>query len=213
MAFFANSKMADLSINLVPTTDIEAVNGMLALIGEAPVSNILDTGSSDVNLATQCIRNVSRSFQSRGWSFNVDSEMPMVRDSSGNLNVPSNAIVAAISKSQGRNGVQRGARMWDLDNFTFAWDSDLNMDFVWFMAFNDLPEHARYHIYSSAALLYARSQMCTPIIVQNAQQEEARARTIFKQVEHRIAPQNVYRSGTLALDLLREPNYVYIPGR
>jgi len=206
--------MAELSTGLVPLTELEAVNGLLALIGEAPVSTITDTGLADVNLATQMLRNNSRSVQTRGWSFNVDTEYTITRDTSNFINIPSNALVVAPTNWTGVRAVQRGSKMWDLENKTFVFSNDLLVDIVWFQPFNELPDHARQYIYASAGFDFAKSQMAAPTIVQSANQEMVESRSLFKQVERRIAHPNVYRdSFTTSLDLYRGVDYIYIPGR
>jgi hypothetical protein len=206
--------MAELSTNLVPMTDLEAVNGMLALIGEAPVTTILDTGLADVNLATQMLRNNSRQIQTRGWSFNTDTEYPITRDSNNYLLLPINALVASPTKGSGVRAVQRGNKLWDLENRTFVWGNDISMDFVWFLAFNELPDHARQYIFAAACMDFAKAQMASAAVLNAAEQEFAMARTLFKQAERRISRPNVFRdSATTALDLYRGADFTYIPGR
>jgi hypothetical protein len=205
--------MADLNAALTPISDLECVNGMLALIGEAPVTTITDTGQADVNLATQCLRNNSRSIQARGWSFNRDTGWRMTRSAEGYINIPSNALVAAPTEGQGIEGVQRGTKLWDKSNHTFKWNLDVSMDFVWFLPFTDLPEHARHFVYASAALDFAKSQMATAQILRAAEQFFVQAKVEFAKVERRIRPMNVYRDSTTAMDLYRNPDFIYTPGQ
>ena len=194
-------------------TDLEAVNGMLALIGEAPVTTINDTGQADVNLATQMIRNNMRQIMVRGWSFNVDKEYTITKDASGFINVPTNALAIAPSRWSGVRAVQRGSKMWDLDNQTFVWTKDLSLDIVWFQPFNELPDHARQMIFAAASVDFAKSQMASSAIVRSAMEEFTFARKTFLQVERRITKPNVFSDSSTALDLIRDPNYHYIPGR
>jgi hypothetical protein len=205
--------MADLSVNLIPLTDLEAVNGMLAIIGEAPVATIIDTGSADVNLATQLLRNASRRVQTRGWSFNVDKEYPVTRDTSGFINLPANALAASVSLASSVRAVQRGSKLWDLENRTFVWTTDVKMDFVWFQPFNELPDHARQLIFYTAAFDFAQSQMATTQILKSAMMQLETSQQVFKQTERRIAKPNVYRDSSTGYDLMRDTHNTYIPGR
>lgn len=59
-------------INLAPTTELEAINTMLATIGIAPVEQTaVDTPpSSDLDMAVSELRNAAREVLSIGWKFN-----------------------------------------------------------------------------------------------------------------------------------------------
>lgn len=66
--------MAKQIINLVATTELEAVNAMLASIGEAPIDQpTLDAGGqADVATGINILRNTTREIQSMGWRFNTE---------------------------------------------------------------------------------------------------------------------------------------------
>ena len=57
------------------TTKLEAVNYLLSIVGEAPVSalNTEENSSASVAIATSLIDEVDRMVQSRGWGFNTTS--------------------------------------------------------------------------------------------------------------------------------------------
>lgn len=57
--------------NLMPTTELEAVNAMLSAIGEAPVSSLAGT-QPDLVMAINTLRNTARAVQSVGWTFNTE---------------------------------------------------------------------------------------------------------------------------------------------
>lgn len=59
--------------NLVATTELEAVNAMLAAAGEKPITG--DPASStrtDVAMALNLLRNVTRAVLTKGWKFNTE---------------------------------------------------------------------------------------------------------------------------------------------
>jgi hypothetical protein len=52
-------------------TELEAINQMLATIGEAPVTDI-EIGNPEVDLALVTLNQVSREVQAEGWRFNKE---------------------------------------------------------------------------------------------------------------------------------------------
>ena len=53
------------------TTELEAVNTMLAVLGEAPVNSITGTLPLDASLAKTTLSEINREVQSAGWHFNT----------------------------------------------------------------------------------------------------------------------------------------------
>lgn len=61
-------------MTLTPLTELEAVNEILASIGESPVNTIENPTNVDVINCLRILRNVNRRVQSKGWTFNkIDS--------------------------------------------------------------------------------------------------------------------------------------------
>lgn len=57
---------------LALTTELDAVNAMLASIGESRITNLVSNTNADVLLAVDIIRRVAAEVQSRGWKFNTE---------------------------------------------------------------------------------------------------------------------------------------------
>lgn len=64
--------MAKQIIGLVATTELEAVNAMLASIGEAPITTLDGATQSDVQTALNILRDTTREVQTEGWRFNTE---------------------------------------------------------------------------------------------------------------------------------------------
>lgn len=61
--------------NLTATTELEAVNAMLAVVGETPLDSNTDLAtatSADVLMAIQVLRNIARDVLAMGWKFNTE---------------------------------------------------------------------------------------------------------------------------------------------
>jgi hypothetical protein len=59
-------------INLAATTELEAVNAMLATIGESPIADVDTATQADATIAINTLRDVVREVQSMGWKFNTE---------------------------------------------------------------------------------------------------------------------------------------------
>lgn len=67
--------MPPVIVNLAATTELEALNAMLASIGEAPYDDTSDFSggnSADAQMALNILRDVCREVQSEGWKFNTE---------------------------------------------------------------------------------------------------------------------------------------------
>ncbi len=105
--------------NLTPTTELEAVNAMLAAIGEAPISALEGATQADVQIALALLRMTTREVQSWGWRWNLDFGYEILpfdtyesTDSNGDvitLNVfvpPPRLASFEVSQCPGQQGLQ-----------------------------------------------------------------------------------------------------------
>lgn len=196
--------------NLVPTTELEAVNVCLYAIGEQPVATLGITGLADAQGALQKLREASRAFQSHGWSFNREIEVLMARSIEGWIVKPSDALEFDISRCEHRHGVVRGSRLFDTDKNTLVWDKDLKCDIVRFLSFTDLPESARYYITLRAARMFARGSLGSMDVERFTADDENVAWRLFKRGETRAGDRNIFLNNPL---LDRSADTLLIPGR
>ncbi|MCC8538635.1 phage tail protein, partial [Xanthomonas codiaei] len=75
-------------MDLTPTTELEAVNEMLAVIGEQPVSALEAVGNTDVAIAIRTLRGVSREVQTTAWWFNTDESYTFVLNAENRVPLP-----------------------------------------------------------------------------------------------------------------------------
>ena len=60
---------------IAATTELEAINIMLAAIGEAPINTLVGTLPVDARIAQSTLSEVNKSVQSEGWSFNTEIDV------------------------------------------------------------------------------------------------------------------------------------------
>ena len=128
------------------TTELEAVNVMLETIGEQPVNSLDISTISEVSIASNILFDISREVQTRGYSWNTDTEYPLAV-SGGEIPLPLNCIDVNITNQEDWL-VQRGSRLYNRTDhtYTFAADVDVEATIIFFLPFSDLPQAARNFI-------------------------------------------------------------------
>ena len=80
---------------LARTSELEGVNKVLGMLGEAPVSS-LQNASGIAKQAHDALTNTSRSLQTEGWSFNTDYEATLSRNTSKEIQVGNNVTRVVV---------------------------------------------------------------------------------------------------------------------
>jgi hypothetical protein len=165
------------SYNYQPLSELEAVNMMLAAIGESPVSTLNDSGDLHVSVATQMLYDVSREIQTSGWHFNTEEEYPLVRNLSGQIIYPPNALfIDASDINPQYDLVMRGTKLYDRKNHTFIFEDNLKVDITFFLPWEELPQAARQYIAIVAARMFQRRIQGDDQINKETSEEETRAK-------------------------------------
>lgn len=143
----------------------DAVNIMLASIGEQPV-NSLNSGLVDAEMAETILDAQTREVQGVGWHFNTDFNKKHTPDSTtGEIALPSDTLnVDAVGQSKYTRLVQRGLRLYDPINHTYNIGdkySEVYLDLVVELEFNNnndnrdsLPNYARRYVTVKAARIF-----------------------------------------------------------
>lgn len=144
---------------MTPTTELEAVNEMLATIGEQPVNSLSEGLTADVSMALTTLRSVSRWVQSQGHWFNTDYDYSFALDGGGKAPVSTDIIRASFSRPTYYDKllVIRDGYVYDTKNSTGIFTSALKADSVTYLLdWENLPETARQYILIRASRLFAR---------------------------------------------------------
>jgi hypothetical protein len=137
---------------LTPTSELDAVNIMLGVIGEAPVSSLAISGLVDVAVAKQVLSEVSRQVQAKGWHFNTETNYPLPLSPDGTLTIPPNTLKLDTTRAFSSNDVTiRGTRLYNKTTHSFVFDKSVEVEFVQLLPFEDMPESARYYVTLRAA--------------------------------------------------------------
>lgn len=171
---------------LTPTTELEAVNIMLSVIGESPISS-LAAGSAvaDAVTAQQTLSEVNRAVQSKGWHFNTEKEFTLTPEAfTGEVRVPSNTLrVDTVTDDREIDVVLRGQRLYDRKNHTYSFTKSLKVDLVVLLPFEEIPETARHYVTIKAARVFQSRTVGAETLFSFTQIDERDALISFKKAE------------------------------
>lgn len=180
----------------VAQTKLDAVNLMLASIGQSPVNTLSGTLPKDVNKAVVALDSALREVLTQGWSFNTDTQYEMA-PSSSRIAVPASAL--QIDPTFGEDYVPRydsndpaGMYLYDRVTNTFnEFDKTIKVDIVWAFEFEQIPQHARQYIAAKAARKFQTGILASAILHQFTRDDESEAYATFRRVEKRQKKFNI----------------------
>ena len=138
---------------MTATTELEAVNIMLAAIGEAPINSLTGTVPVDVRLAQSTLNEVNKEVQSEGWSFNTEINVELSRDGDDQVALSSNVLRVDpnVYDHADIDAIQIGLKLYDRKNHRYTFTEDLKCTVVYFRTFDEIPEPAKRYVNVKAA--------------------------------------------------------------
>ena len=150
------------------TSELNAVNQILASVGQAPVTT-LDQTNPDVAICYMTLNETSRQVQAEGWTFNKEFNFPLDVDSSTRrFKIPNNMLQVDLAECRkweyGKyDSVRRTppdekeAYLYERNHHTYEWDEDtLYLDVVWLWSWDDLPIPVQEYITAKAATIVSQ---------------------------------------------------------
>jgi len=158
-------------------TELQAVNRMLAAIGQSPITQAGLTAASnpDVAMAKETLYEVSRQIQAEGWAFNKECNVIMPVDTNGEITITGNImqIDAATYNYRGRSSVSnyydssystmsqnanydlimKNGKVYDKRNKTTKFDGPIQCDVIYYRVFTDCPPSIQYYISDAASMV------------------------------------------------------------
>jgi hypothetical protein len=182
----------------VAQTKLDAVNLMLASIGQSPVNTLTGTLPKDVNKAVVALDSALREVLTQGWSFNSDYDYEMVPDGTNRIAVPANSL--QIDPTSGEDYVPRydssapaGMFLYDRDNREFdGYTQNVKVNIVWAYEFEQVPQHARQYVATKAARKFQQGIMASAVLHQFTRDDESEAYASFRRVEKRQKKYNLH---------------------
>lgn len=160
------------------TTELEAINAMLATVMESPV-NTINTNDlpAEVQTAVNTLHEVSRDVQKEGYGFNTDEDFELVRDVNGYVTLPGNTLSVDLTVENWQvDVVQRGLRLYDRKNHTYVFTFNPRCTLIQYLSWDELPEHARAYIKIRAARIFQDRSLQSDTTHGYTAADEARAK-------------------------------------
>lgn len=170
-----------------PTTELEAVNAALSVIGEPPVDDLrLADTNVDVKLALQFLRTATRSLLLHGWKFNTDEDLTLYRNPDDTISLPTNAARCVHAEADTDTEVDlviRGQRLYNRANHSYVWDQDVRCDITYLLAFEELPEPVRNYLTEAVGRKFQARALGSQTLDAFTQEDIAAARSILSDFE------------------------------
>ena len=179
------------------TSKLNAVNTLLAIIGEAPVNSLNPPLTGDASLADQVIDEVSREVQGAGWSWNTMLYDSIPLDAStGQSQLPSNTLAVRFNPLSypSQRFVLRGLRLFDRLKNTYDLrtslgvgmtgnTSDLVAEIVEELPWDSIPETGRRYIMIRAGRIFTNRVVTSASIESYTAEDEEKALQTLKRTE------------------------------
>lgn len=137
------------------TTELEAVNSMLACVGESPINTIVGNFPANIQIAIDLLRNTSRAVQMVGYNFNTEEDWELARDGDSKIPLPPNVLDLDVTTDvYGIDPIQRGLFLYDKFNHTYVFTANVRCTIKVFLPWTDLNEPTRNYIKVKAARVF-----------------------------------------------------------
>jgi hypothetical protein len=162
-----------------PTTELQAVNQVLATIGESPLESLSDTLPQIGELILETLHRTAREVLSHGWAFNTDYDVTLSPDpATSTISVPEDTLKIDVLFWPG-SGVDvislRGDRLYNSDEGTFEFDDYVRVSLVRALPWDDTPESFRQYVTARTARKIHQQSVGTAGLISLILQDEAQA--------------------------------------
>jgi hypothetical protein len=179
------------------TSKLNAVNTLLAIIGEAPVNSLNPPLTGDASLADQVLDEVSREVQGAGWSWNTMLYDSIPLDAStGQSQLPSNTLAVRFNPISypSQRFVLRGLRLFDRVKNTYDLRSSLGValtgnssnivaEIIEELPWDSIPETGKRYITIRAGRIFANRAVTSASIESYTAEDEQNALQTLKRTE------------------------------
>jgi hypothetical protein len=182
--------------NSAATTELNAVNILLATIGESPINTLVGEDLHvDAAMAKNTLDAVRKELQCTPWYFNTEEKFPLVPNEEGYIILPPTVhtvdVMSARAKYRDIDVVVRGNKLYDRKNHTYKFDRMIEADVVLILPFNELPQTAKNYLVIRAARKFQTQAVGSEALYNYTARDEAMARAEFMANEVRQADRNM----------------------
>ena len=175
--------MATTTIDL--DTELSAVNSILGAIGQSPLTT-LNFDNPEVAMIYNLLRDANVDTQAEGWHFNTEKHVKFAIDANGKIAIGNDILSMDLHENQAKRThdlVRRNGFLYDKQDHTDVFTTDLDLDVVRLYNFEDLPIVFRRYITYRASRQAATQLVANPQLVKLLQGQEALARASLMEYE------------------------------
>lgn len=187
--------MAFLIVPATLLTQLQAVNVLIASLGEAPLQSITPPPTSDAEDALNRLNEVDLEVQSEGWHFNREKDFQLTLNNDGTVSVPNETLSLALAYGSAHNEqpleiTVRGTTLYDIHNHTNVFTTAPYVDLIIRLDWDSLPQATRSYIVHEAARRFQASKQGSQIVLQVNAEDIQRARATMEAREDEQAQAN-----------------------
>jgi len=172
--------------------ELDAVNDLLAAIGESPVSTLEGDSNADVVNARRILNKVNRTVQSKGWTFNIEAAT-LQPDTFSKL-IPWLPSYLDIQVSGGNPYRNRGGYVYDRVNLTDEFTAPIVVNMIKLIPFSEMPTQFRDYIIVKSARMFNRNFFGAPEVDESLSFEEEEAHSAIMEWELDYGNYNIYNN-------------------
>lgn len=131
--------------------ELDAVNDILAAIGEAPVITLEGDANADVSNARRILDKINRQIQSKGWTFNIEEGVSLVPDVNTKLIPYLRDYLLVLSDGGATAYVNRGGYVYDRTSNTDQFDGPIVVNMIRLREYYEMPACFRHWIVTKAS--------------------------------------------------------------
>lgn len=161
--------------NIDSWEELDAINDILASIGEPPVSTLEGDGNADVANARRILNKVNRQIQSKGWTFNIEEDAQLQPDVFTKLIPFTQDLLSVMSTSGASVYVNRGGYLYDRTLKTDQFDGPVAVSIIRLRPYGEMPDCFRHWIVTKASRQFNSRFFGAPEVDGVLQEEEAEA--------------------------------------
>lgn len=169
------------------TTELSAVNAMLATVGEAPINTLENLDVVDAITALSALQEVTREVLVEGWAFNTDQGFPLSPEgvSPFEVSLPPDALSVVPQET---HIVARRGRLYNTTDFSYNFEGSaaIKCEIIWSLDFEELPEVTRQYVALRAARRFQKRAVASELLHAITEEDERRAMWTHRKANIRI---------------------------
>jgi len=175
--------------------ELETLNMLLRLIGSSPV-NSLNTDHPDAANAKATMLRVSKRVQRKGWWCNIDYNITLEPNSSGEI-IVSDKVTSLVAEQP--DYVLRGNRLYDKRLQTAIFEDVVKVTrLVYILDWDDMPQVMQETVAYTAAAEFTRDELEDPQKEQSLKEDAGKAYLDLKKQELEEGQYNIFHKPRVA---------------